>query len=64
MALRAHPMITSDLTPEQAFESDSGILHESSSGDPTLTVHYWITTRSILPTFACKHIEAGYNVLS
>ena len=31
MALRAHPTITIDLTPEQAFQSDTGILHASLS---------------------------------
>ena len=56
MALRAHSMIPSDLTPEQAFESDTGILHASSLSNPTLTVCYWITTRSILP---CECREDG-----
>ena len=45
MALRAHPTIPSNLTPEQALESDTGILHESLSGDLTLTIQSWITTR-------------------
>ena len=64
MALRAQPMITSNLTPKQVFESDTGILHVLLSGDPTLTVRYWITTRSILPTFTWDRLEAGYNVIS
>ena len=63
MALRAHPTIPSDLTPEQAFESDTGVLHSSLSGDPTLSVRYWITTRSIIQTFARNRLEAGYNML-
>ena len=50
--------------PDQAFESDTGILHASSLGDPTLSVSYWITTQSILPTFACNRLEASYDVLS
>ena len=54
----------SNLTPEQAFESKTGILHASLSGNPTLTVHYWITTRSILPTFAQDRLEDGYDVIS
>ena len=36
MALRVHPTIPSDLTPEQAFESDTSILHVSPSDVPTL----------------------------
>ena len=64
MALHAHPTILSNLTLEQASESDTGILHVLSSGDPTLTVRYWITTRYILPTFTWDHLEAGYDVLS
>ena len=49
--------------PEQAFESDTGILHALSAGDPTLTVRYWITTQSILPTFSRDRLEAGYDVI-
>ena len=64
MALRAHLAIPSELTPEQAFESDTGIIHALLSGDPTLTVCYWITTRSIIPTFARNRLKASYNVLS
>ena len=64
MALHAHPTILIDLMPEQVLESDTGILHASSSGDLTLTVHYWITTRSILPIFARNRLEAGYDVIS
>ena len=64
MALRTQPTILSDLTPEQAFESDTGILHASLSGDLTLTVQYWIATRSILPTFTRDRLEAGYDVIS
>ena len=63
MELCAHPTIPSDLTPEQVFESDTGILHASSSGDPTLTIQYWITTRSILSTFTQDIQEAGYDFL-
>ena len=62
MALRTHPMIPSELTPEQAFESNTGILHASSLGDPTLSVCYWITTRSILLTFTRNCLKAGYDV--
>ena len=64
MTLHAHPTIPSELTPKQAFESDTGILHASSSGNPTLTVQYWITTRSILPTFTKDCHETGYDFLS
>ena len=64
MALRTHPRIPSDLTPEQAFGFDTGILHASLSGDPTLSVRYWITTRSIISAFSRNHLEAGYDVLS
>ena len=63
MALQAHPTIPSNLTPEQEFESDTGILHLSSSGSPTITFQYWITTRSIFRTFTQDRLEAGYNVL-
>ena len=63
MAMRAHPMIPSELTPEQAFESDIGILHALLSGELTLTVCYWITTRYILPTFTCDRLIAGYDVI-
>ena len=63
MALQAHPAIPRDLTPEQAFESDTGILHVSSSDDPTITLQSWITTSSILPTFTQDFQEAGYNIL-
>ena len=44
MALHDHPTIPSDLTLEQAFESDTGILHVSSLSDSNITVRYWITT--------------------
>ena len=63
MALRTHPTIPSDLTTEQVFEYDTGILHALSSGHPTLTIQYCITTRSTLPTFTKYHQEAGYDVL-
>ena len=63
MALCAHPSITSDLTPEQSFKYDTGILHASLSGNLILTLQYWITTRSILRTFTQDHQEASYDVL-
>ena len=63
MALRAHPTIPSNLMPEQAFESDTGVPHASLSSDPTLSVCYWITTHSILQTFASNQLEAGYDIL-
>ena len=63
MALCTHPTIPSNLTPEQAFESDTGILHEFSLDIPTLTLQYWIATRSILLKFTQDWQEAGYNVL-
>ena len=63
MALRAHPTILGDLAPKQAFKSDTTILYALSSGDPTLTLQYWIPARSILPTFTQDHQEAGYDVL-
>ena len=56
-------MIPRDLMPQQAFESDTGIPHTLSTGDPTLTVRYWITTQSILPTFSRDRLEAGYDVI-
>ena len=58
------PRFRSDLTPEQVFESDTGILHASLSGNPTLSVRYWIMTQSILPTFTRNRLESGYDVLS
>ena len=61
--MRSRPTIPSDLTPKQAFESNTGIHHASSLGNPTLTIQYWITTRSILPTFTQDIQEARYNVL-
>ena len=64
MALHAHPTIPIDFMPDQAFESDTGILRVSSSGDPTLTIRYCITTRFILRTFVRNCLEAGYDVLS
>ena len=64
MALHAQPTIPSDLTTNQAFESNTGILHASLLGDPTLTVQYQITTRSILPTFTQDRNESGYDVFS
>ena len=63
MSLRSHPTIPSKLTPEQAFESDTGILHASLLDAPTLTLKYWITTKSILPTFTQDLQEASYGVL-
>ena len=64
MALHAHPTIPSNLTPEQVFKSDTGILHAFSSGEPTPTVQYWITTRSILPTLTRDPLKYGYDVIS
>ena len=63
MALRAHPTILGDLAPKQAFKSDTTILHALSSGNQTLTLQYWITTRTILPMFTKYRQEAGYYVL-
>ena len=63
MALRTHPTIPRNLTPEQAFESNNGVLHASSLVDLTLSVRYWITTQSILQTFARNWLKAGYNIL-
>ena len=63
MALRAYPTIPSDLKPKQALESDTGILHVSSPDAPSLTLQYWITTRSTLPTFTQDLQEAGYGIL-
>ena len=63
MALRAHPTIPSDLTPEQAFDSNTGFLRASSSGNPTLSVRYWITTRLILQIFSRNRLEDGYDIL-
>ena len=63
MALRAHPTIPSNLTPEQAFDSNTGVLNSLSSGNPTISVCYWITTLLILPTFAINRLEAGYDIL-
>ena len=34
------------------------------SGKPTLTIYYWITAQSTIPTFARDRLRAGYNVLS
>ena len=63
MALRAHPTILSDLTQEQAFDSHTGILHAPLSNTNTLTLHYFITTWSILPKFTQYRREAGYDTL-
>ena len=63
MVLRAHPTIPRDLTPEQACESDTDVLHASLLGDLTLRVRYWIMTRSILQTFASNRLKAGYDKL-
>ena len=64
MDLHDHPMIPSDLTPKQAFESETGIIRASSSGDLSLSVRYWITTQSILQTFSSNRLKAGYDILS
>ena len=63
MALHAHPTIPSDLTPMQAFDSDTGILHATLSDAPTLTLQYWVTKRLILPEFMQDRQEASYDVL-
>ena len=63
MTLHAHPTIPSKITPEQAFKCNTGNPHALSSVDPTLTIQYWITTRSILLTFTQDLQEAGYDVL-
>ena len=63
MSLHARPVILSNLTPDQVFKSNTFILHALSSDVPTLTLQYWITTRSILPMFTQDSQEAGYNVL-
>ena len=57
MTLRAHPTNPSDLTPKQAFEFDTGILHTLSSSDLTLPVCYWAMTQSILPTFTWDRLD-------
>ena len=62
MALHARPTIPSDLTQEQAFEFDTGILHATSS-DTHLTLQYWITTSSILPKFTQDRIEAVFTTI-
>ena len=64
MALCAHPTITSNLTPEQAFDSNTGIVHALLLGDQTLTVWYGIIKVSILLTFTRDRHKAGYDVLS
>ena len=61
--MHAHSTIPRDLTPEQPFESDTGILHASSLSYPTLTLQYWITTRSILPAFTQDFQDSGYDIL-
>ena len=62
-ALHVHPAIPSNLTPNQAFDSNTGILRALLSDVLTLTFKYWITTRSILTTFTQDCQEAGYEVL-
>ena len=63
MALQFHPMIMSDITPEQVFQSDSGILHALLLDVPKITLQYWITTMSIIMMFKQYRQEAGYKVL-
>ena len=63
MALRAHPIIPSNLTQEQVFKSNTGILHMSSSDTQTPKIHYWITNQSILLTFTQDQQEAGYDII-
>ena len=62
MVLQVHPAITSDPTPVLASDSDTGVLHVSSSDLPAITLQYWIRTRSIIPTLTQYGQEAGYNV--
>ena len=62
MALRSRPTILSDLTQEQAFESNTGILHSSSSYTH-LTLHCVIANRYILPTFMQDRQEDGYGII-
>ena len=62
MALRAHPTILGGLTHKQAFKSNTSILHASPSDVLTLTLQYWITTSSILPTLTQDSQEASYDV--
>ena len=62
MALGAHPTIPSDLTQEQAFKSDTVILHSTSS-ETHLTLQYWITTQSILLTFTQDIRVAGFTII-
>ena len=63
VALQFHPTILRDLTPNQEFEPDTGILHASLSDAPTITFQYWITISSILPTFTQDRQEASYKVI-
>ena len=63
MALRAHRTIPRNLTSEKVFDSHTGILHALLSDALTLTLQYWITTRSILPTFKQDSQDSVYNVL-
>ena len=62
MALCAHPTIPSNLTQEQASESETGILHATSL-DTHLTLYYWITTWYISLTFTKYRREAGYDTI-
>ena len=62
MALRTHPTTPIDLTQEQSFESETGILHATPL-DTYLTLHYWITTSSILPNFKQYIIEASCDTI-
>ena len=61
--LQVHSTTLSDLTPNQEFESNNSILRSLSPDIPTITLQYWITTRSILLTFMQDQQEAGYSVL-
>ena len=63
MALQSHHTILRYLTQEQSFESVTGILHVFLSDTPTLTLRYWITTRSILPMFSHDHQGYGYDII-
>ena len=59
MAMRAHSAIPSDLTQEQALESNTVILHATLL-DTNPTLQYLITTHSILLTFTQDRRDAGF----
>ena len=63
MVLQLHLTITSDLMPLQDSRSYTGILHVLLLDVLTITLHYWITIRSIISTFTQYWQETGYNVI-